>query len=137
MKHDRLIIYSFAVVTFLIIDALWLSIMTSLFYRPALGELISDSPRLMAAGVFYIVYAIGAAELIIIRYGRSIPPAKGVFFRGALLGMLAYGTYEMTNYATIATWPLSVVVVDVVWGALVTGGALWLSLGLYRKVRSI
>lgn len=123
----RLQAYALTVLIFLAVDALWLSIMTEVFYRPALGDLISESPRLIAAGVFYIFYAAGAAELIVVNALRSDALSKEVFFRGALLGALAYGTYEMTNYATIDVWPLSVVLVDVIWGSMLTGSTLWLT----------
>jgi uncharacterized membrane protein len=41
--------------------------------------------------------------------------------RGAFLGFLCYATYDLTNMATIAKWPLSIVVIDMVWGAVLTG----------------
>lgn len=127
MDLYRLRIYGVTVFIFLAIDTVWLSIMTELFYRPALEGLLSESPRLLAAVVFYVAYAIGGAELILIRARKIGGKEKEIFWQGALLGMLAYGTYEMTNYATIDIWPLSVVLVDIVWGTLLTGSALWLS----------
>lgn len=127
MKVNRLRTYIVTISIFLVIDVIWLSIMTELFYRPALGGLLSESPRLLAAAIFYIVYAIGAAELILIRGQKNDNSGKDIFQQGALLGMLAYGTYEMTNYATIDVWPLSVVMVDIIWGAVLTGSVLLLS----------
>ena len=45
-----------ASIIFLIIDVIWLSFATKSFYRPLLGDLISDKPVLWAAGLFYVLY---------------------------------------------------------------------------------
>jgi uncharacterized membrane protein len=39
---------------------------------------------------------------------------------GGALGLVAYGTYDLTNYATLKNWPLTVTLVDLTWGAAVT-----------------
>jgi uncharacterized membrane protein len=42
-------------------------------------------------------------------------------WRGALFGLLAYATYDLTNLATIQGWPWEIAVVDMVWGTVITG----------------
>ena len=104
---------------FLAADFLWLSYASSAFYRPKLGELLSDNPNLTIAAVFYLVYAIGIVVFAVLpaTAARSASMAIGL---GALLGLVAYGTYDITNLATIRGWPASVSVVDLAWGVLVT-----------------
>jgi uncharacterized membrane protein len=104
---------------FLAADFLWLSYASSAFYRPKLGELLSDSPNLTIAAVFYLVYAIGIVVFAVLpaTAARSASMAIGL---GALLGLVAYGTYDITNLATIRGWPASVSVVDLAWGVFVT-----------------
>ena len=40
---------------------------------------------------------------------------------GALLGLVAYGTYDLTNQATLKVWSVNVTIMDMGWGAVVTG----------------
>ena len=44
-------------------------------------------------------------------------------WHGAVLGAIAYGTYELTNWSTLRGWPPVMVPVDVLWGAGLTAGA--------------
>jgi len=104
---------------FIAADFLWLSYASSAFYRPKLGELLSNNPNLTIAAVFYLVYAIGIVVFAVLpaTAARSASMAIGL---GALLGLVAYGTYDITNLATIRGWPASVSVVDLAWGVFVT-----------------
>lgn len=123
--------YVVSVVAFFCIDAVWLGIMTPLVYRPALGEVISDSPRVLPALLFYTFYALGIVALIVKPAHQLKLPMHAVVRNGAVFGALAYGTYELTNYATIAIWPLHIVVLDVIWGGIITG---LVAAGVYRYV---
>ncbi len=120
-EHMKLSVYGLAITLFLGIDAVWLSAMTPLVYQPALESIISDSPRLLAAAVFYIAYAIGIVILVIKPAAQAKLSVLQTLIKGSILGMLAYGTYELTNYATISAWPPHIVVIDVLWGGLITG----------------
>jgi uncharacterized membrane protein len=44
-----------------------------------------------------------------------------VFLAGALFGLVAYATYDLTNHATLRDWPLVVTLIDMIWGAFLTG----------------
>ena len=73
-------------------------------------------PKLAFAFVFYLVYAGVAVKLIILESSRASKAARN----GALLGLVAYGTYTFTNYAMLDGWTISLVLVDVIWGMSVT-----------------
>jgi uncharacterized membrane protein len=47
-----------------------------------------------------------------------------------VLGFLCYGTYEMTNYATLAAWSWQQVAVDLAWGTVLTGVSAWVGVAL-------
>ncbi|MFN3853891.1 MAG: DUF2177 family protein [Phreatobacter sp.] len=118
------IAYVATAVTFLAIDFVWLSLMASRLYRPQIGALLLDQPNLVVAGLFYLVYAVGIVVLAVMpAFGaRSVLMAIGL---GALLGLVAYGTYDITNLATLKGWSVTVTVVDMVWGMTITAiGAL-------------
>jgi uncharacterized membrane protein len=116
-----MIILQFLVVAaaFAVIDAVWLKT-TSKFYRRNLGHLMADKPHLGYAVAFYVLYIIGIVFFALrpALDGGSWLTALGY---GAALGTFAYATYDLTSAATLRKWPLTIVVVDILWGALLTG----------------
>ncbi len=108
-----------ASIIFLIIDVIWLSFATKSFYRPLLGDLISEKPVLWAAGLFYILYMFGMAVIVI---QPCIEPSTLIrpLYIGFIFGLVAYGTYNLTNMAVIKNWSATVVFVDMFWGGSLT-----------------
>ncbi|RJP34060.1 MAG: DUF2177 family protein [Actinobacteria bacterium] len=105
----------------LAIDSVWLFAMSKRFYQARIGSLLADKPRLAPAAVFYLIYALGAAVLVVVRAVSNETGYLKVFGLGAILGLFAYATYDLTNQATLKEWPVIVTVVDLAWGALLTG----------------
>lgn len=119
-----------AFVIFVVIDFIWLSTMARLLYRPQLGSLLLDRPALAPAVMFYILYAVGLAVLVI-RPAVDAGSVTAAFWMGCLFGLVAYGTYDLTNAATLNGWSWKVTVVDMAWGMVLTGfsaaAGLWLA----------
>lgn len=113
-------LYGACAVVFLSIDLVWLTTMNSRFYRPRLGGLLSDRPNLSAAVVFYALNVVGIVMLAVVPGFRD-GAVSGALWRGALLGLIAYATYDLTNLATLDSWPLDLTIVDLAWGTTVTG----------------
>ncbi len=111
--------YLAALFAFLLIDFIWLKYVALSFYRSNIGHLMSDTPNLAIAGLFYLVYIVGVVIL-------AVNPAldKGSWLTacllGGLLGFVAYGTYDITNLATLKGWPPIVAIVDIIWGTVLT-----------------
>lgn len=103
----------------LVLDAFWLGAVARGFYRTHIGYLMGDSFQWWAAIVFYLLFAAGIAVFVVQPYVGA--PLLRVFLLGALFGLVAYATYDLTNQTTIRSWPLIVTVVDLVWGALLSG----------------
>ena len=98
------------------LDLLWLGIAAQSIYNEALGPLRAKDTVLEAAGLFYLQY------VLVITLVASLP-AKALADaakRGAVVGWIAYATYELTNWAVIADWPVSLVPIDIVWGVALT-----------------
>ena len=110
-----LIAYSSAVVTFLLVDGLWLAMIAKPFYVSQLGDLLRKNVLLLPAGLFYLVYTAGIVFLAV-RPTHTDLSLLNVALHGALVGFLAYGTYDMTNLATLRNWPAALSVVDTLWG---------------------
>jgi uncharacterized membrane protein len=114
-----LIAYAATAATFLALDYLWLSYAGERIYRPALGNLMAETPNIPIAAAFYLVYAVG---IVVFAVGTDSTPRTllNVAALGALLGLVAYGTYDITNMATLRGWPVSVSLIDMAWGTFLT-----------------
>lgn len=114
--------YLGAFVAMAVLDAVWLGLIAKPLYEQGIGHLMADKPNLGVAALFYLVYPVG---LVIF----AISPQTGGTSRGrtltmaALFGLFAYGTYDVTNLATLRGWPVGLSLVDVVWGMVVSSGA--------------
>jgi uncharacterized membrane protein len=116
----------------LAIDSVWLFTMSKRFYSSRIGSLLADSPRLAPAVVFYLIYALGASVLVVVRAVDANTGYLEIFLWGTLLGLFAYATYDLTNQATLKEWPVVVTIVDLIWGAALTGVVSIISTSLTR-----
>lgn len=104
---------------FMAIDAVWLKLAAQRLYRPLMGALLLDNFKPLPALLFYLVYIAGIVIF-------AVSPAFGTerwttaTGYGALLGFLAYATYDLTNQATLRNWPVFVTIVDLSWGTFLT-----------------
>lgn len=103
-----------------VVDGLWLGVFARGFYRRHLGFLMADQPRWGLAVLFYLVYTVGVWYFVV-QPGVEANDPLGAAWRGAFLGLVAYGAYDLTNAATIKNWPLVLTIVDLAWGAVLTG----------------
>lgn len=115
-----LVAYIATAVVFLGLDAIWLSKVALGMYRRELGDLLLERPNLLIAGMFYAIFVVGIVILAI------VPALNGggwlqALLLGAVLGLVAYGTYDITNLSTLTGWSASVTLVDLAWGTALTG----------------
>lgn len=114
--------YAGALVVFLLLDAIWLGVVAADFYAETIGHLMAENVNWGAAVVFYAIYIGGIAYFVSVPAGAS-GDFKKALVNGALFGVIAYGTYDLTNFATLRDWPLKVVVYDMIWGGFITASA--------------
>ena len=96
-------------------DFLWLGIVARDFYASRLGALLRPDPNWAAAALFYLLYAAGLL-VFCVRPALAARSARQALAMGALLGLVAYATYDLSNLATLQGWPLPVAVADIAWG---------------------
>ena len=116
------IAYAAIIVPFLLLDAVWLTLMGKLVYKPTLGDILLPDVNLPPAIAFYLIYPIGIlvfATLPALK-AESVTPA---LIYGALFGALAYATYDLTNHATLRNWTLQITLMDIAWGAFASAVA--------------
>jgi uncharacterized membrane protein len=109
--------YAAAAVLMLALDGLWLGLLAKDFYQQGLGHLMANSPRWLPALLFYVLYPLGLLYFAVLPQSQDAGLAQ-TMLRGALFGLFAYGTYDLSNLATLKDWPVLVSIVDVVWGIL-------------------
>ncbi len=112
--------FSFSLVIFLVIDGIWLGLIAKNLYAQKIGHLLADKPNLIAALIFYIFF-IAVLTLMVTMPAIKIGSLSNVILFSLLFGAVTYATYDLTNLATLKDWPIMVTVIDIIWGAFVTG----------------
>ena len=122
-------------VVFLVSDGLMLKFVVQPLFQQHLGSQLLDNIRAAPAVLFYLLYMCGIlyfAGLPALREGSSAT----AFINGLLLGLVAYGTYELTSWTVMRNWTVSMVAVDLTWGAFVTGFSTWAGVLVAKMVSS-
>jgi len=111
--------YFILAILFLIFDLIWLGYVARDFYVEQLGDLMTDNVNMTAALAFYLLYMFGVLVFVV----APCLVAGGwtrALLMGALFGLVAYGTYDLTNLAVMKGFPATVAYVDMAWGTAVT-----------------
>ncbi|MBD8553124.1 DUF2177 family protein [Rhizobium sp. CFBP 8762] len=119
---NALLAYAGTALFFLIVDAIWLGIVARTFYRDQLGDLMLPSPSLTIGAAFYIIFAAAVVFLAVMPGLREASLSTALLY-GAVLGLAAYGTYDITNLATLKNWPVAMSMVDMAWGTFLTAAS--------------
>lgn len=121
----QIFIYSVisSLITLAAIDAVWLNLVAKNFYAKHLGHLMAENVNLIPVLFFYPIYAAAISLLVVM---PAINGGWGIgktFVYGAILGLAAYSAYDLTNHATLRDWRLTMTLVDMLWGTILTGAA--------------
>ena len=108
------------------LDAVWLRFAGPALYRPALGDMLAEKFRVGPAVSFYFIYVAALTWFAVIpgllmSQGAANHGVPLAVMNGALLGLAAYATYDLTNQATLKRWPMEVALIDLAWGAAASG----------------
>ncbi|MEK4242064.1 DUF2177 family protein [Janibacter sp. CX7] len=128
--------YVVAAVIFGVLDYLWLGVIARPVYEEHLGDWLADSPNMVAALAFYAIYVFGMVWL-------AITPALAqgswvtAVLNGAVLGLVAYATWNLTNLAVLDGYPSGSVLYDLAWGTVGTAATCGLTFVVSRRVRAL
>src|SRR4051812_26669469 len=106
-------------VIFVGIDAIWIAGVANRFYKDQLHKFLADKPNLIAAFVFYVIYAWGILYFALEPALRT-SDLPYLIKHAAMLGFVAYATYDLTNLSTLKKWPLKLTLIDIAWGTILT-----------------
>ena len=112
-------IYAAVFFTMVVIDMVWLRVIAVHWYADGMGPLLSDTPNLIAAAAFYLLFPLGLLIFAVLPGEASSVLTVAVM--GGLFGFFAYATYDLTALAVIKNWPLGLTLLDMAWGTLVSG----------------
>ena len=112
-------LYAVTLVAFFAIDMIWLGLVARTFYRKYLGYLMAPNPNWLAAILFYLLFIVGILVFVVVP-GLADPSLKMTLLRAALFGLVTYATYDLTNLATVKDWPITITIVDLVWGTVLS-----------------
>ena len=112
-----LLAYVTMLLTFGILDGVWLGVVANQWYFGSLSGLLRDGFITWPWLVFYIGYCAAGLYLAVLPARQSVAKA---FLNGAVVGATAYGAYNLTNYSIVADWPLAITLIDWTWGTVAT-----------------
>ncbi len=115
-----LAIWAIAAVIMIAIDMVWLTWLGRGFYMQEIGGLLLDTPNLPAALAFYVLYSVGVVVIIIAPALETQSVMRALIY-GIIFGLVAYGTYDLTNLAVMKGFTTKIALIDMAWGGLITG----------------
>lgn len=124
------VLYLATFATFLVLDAVMLTLVMKPLFAAHIGPLMAEPIRLAPAALFYAAYIAGLLYLV------SVPALRGgpVILPAAVIGAMAYGTYEFTSYAIMKDWHWTMVAADTAWGTLLTALSAWVGVQAARAL---
>ncbi|MBL3573570.1 DUF2177 family protein [Rhodovulum sulfidophilum] len=127
-------LYVITAVLFLFIDAAMLSLVMKPLFTRHIGDAMRDSPMMAPAGLFYLAYVAGLVFLVAAPALRDAVPERAAL-HGAVLGAMAYGTYEFTSMSIMKNWSWTMVATDTIWGAVLTGFSAWAGVKIMMRLQ--
>ncbi len=113
-------VYLAVFLTLFLVDMLWLRVIAMAWYQQGMGPLLAESPNLWAAALFYLLFPVGLMIFAVMPADAAASVLR-VVGMGALFGFFAYATYDLTNLAVVKGWPVALAILDIAWGAAVSG----------------
>jgi len=114
-----LLAYFAALITLITADYFWLGTLMADFYKSHIGDVLLAQPRLGPAFAFYLMYIAGLLFFAVTQ-GVAQRSLLSTVFRCALFGVVSYGTYDLSNWATLTMWTADITAADMIWGATVS-----------------
>jgi len=127
-------LYVISFISLIGLDALWLTRVAPKLYKEQIGHLMADKPNLPAAGLFYMIYIVGLVVFVV----QPAVQKESIMFaatRGALFGLVAYATFDLTSLAVLKDWPVKITVIDLIWGTLLTAAVCALATFIALKIK--
>ena len=131
-----LIAYALSLFVLLVLDLFWLLGPGRPLYISEIGGLLRSQPQLGASIAFYLLYAAGLTYFGVVP-GVKASSAVLALGQGALFGLMAYATYDLTNLAVLNGFTFRIALIDLAWGTVLSGVTAWIASNLLLKFVSV
>jgi uncharacterized membrane protein len=125
--------YLAALATLVVVDVIWLGVMTPRFFRPSLGDILLTDVSMPPAIAFYVLYPVGLMIFAIKPAFKSGSIVTAIVY-GALFGFFTDATRDLLNYASLRNWSLQLTLIDMAWGSALSAAAaamgFWVAINL-------
>ena len=133
MKVNYPALYAIATGLFVLFDAVWLGLIAKNLYATELKGLMTSNVKWGAAVLFYLIFIAGLIYFVVAPALKA-ETSSSLMLAGAFFGLVTYATYDLTNYATLKGFPLKIVIIDLLWGTVLSTAVASLSYAVYTKV---
>lgn len=106
-------------VVFFAIDIFWLGVVAKNLYAKYLGFIMAPNVNWAAALLFYVIFIIGVM-VFVLQPALEKQSLMHAFIMGAFFGFVTYATYDLTNLATLKDWPITITIIDLIWGTVLS-----------------
>ena len=127
-------LFLIALPVFFVIDMIWLVLVARKFYNKHLGFLMRPDINWYAAIIFYLLFIAGLVVFVISPAVEKHSPVHALLY-GALFGLIAYATYDLTNLATLKDWPVIITIVDLLWGMVLSMAVSAITYLIYNAIQ--
>jgi len=119
-----------ALLFFFIIDVFWIYFVATPMYKQEVGSLMEL--KVAPALIFYVVFLLGLIFFVI--NPNLSNTLLNVFLIGTFFGLVTYGTYDLTVYASMNIFSLKLVIADILWGMFLSGAVAALTVFTINKI---
>ena len=119
-----------ALLFFFIIDVFWIYFVATPMYKQEVGSLMEL--KVPPALIFYVVFLLGLIFFVI--NPNQSNTLFNVFLIGAFFGLVTYGTYDLTVYASMNIFSLKLVIADILWCMFLSGAVAALTVFTINKI---
>lgn len=102
-----------------LVDVVWIGVISKSFYQKHIGFLMTEQVNYIAAAIFYLIYA-AAIVFFVVNPAIEKRSITDLIIKAAFLGLVCYGTYDLTNMAVVKGWNWTITIIDILWGTFVT-----------------
>ena len=124
--------YLITVVVFFAFDLTWLGLIAKKMYAEKLGYIMSPQVNWLPAILFYLLFVVGLLLMVIFPAIEKKSWTHALLY-GLLFGLVTYATYDLTNLATLKDWPLSITIIDLIWGSFLSAATSIISFFAIQK----
>ena len=119
-----------ALIFFFIIDVFWIYFVATPMYKQEVSSLMEL--KIPPALLFYVIFLLGLIFFVV--NPNQDNTLLNVFLIGAFFGLVTYGTYDLTVYASMNIFSLKLVVADILWGMFLSGAVATLTVFTINKL---